>query len=468
MEDKFNDECGVFGIYSEEIDVAQASFLGLYSLQHRGQESAGIVVSENGEYQHHKGMGLVQQVFDEKILSELKGQFAIGHVRYSTSGESKIENAQPIVVQCQKGNIAVAHNGNLVNAVKLKKELEAEGSIFQSNVDSEVIIHLIAKSKKPTVREALIEALKRVEGAYSLVVMTENEILAARDPSAFRPLCIGTIGSSYCVASESCALDQIDAQYIRPVEPNELVVIDKEGLHSYNLEQESNISMCVFELIYLARPDSIVFEKSVYLSRKEFGKILAKEHRVEADLVIPVPDSGIPAAIGYSEESGIPYDMGLLRNHYVGRTFIQPGKYFRSSKVRIKLSPVSEMIKGKRIVIIDDSIVRGTTSKEIVKMLRNSGAKEIHFLSSSPPINYPCYYGIDTPTENELLANVYQNDINKIKEYLNADSVHYLSMDGLLSVLGREKGDFCRACFNGEYPVSPIDFLKGNASKKCS
>ncbi|GMT49039.1 MAG: amidophosphoribosyltransferase [bacterium] len=467
MEDKFKDECGIFGIYSKEVDVAQAAFLGLYALQHRGQESAGIVVSKDGKMSHHRGMGLVQSVFDEEVLGKLDGDLAIGHVRYSTTGESRIENAQPVVVRYKKGKMAVAHNGNLVNAFLLKDELENEGSIFQSTVDSEVIIHLIARSKKATTREALIEALNRVEGAYSLILMTEDEVIGVRDPSAFRPLCIGLLGDSYCLASESCALDQIGAEYLRPVEPNEMVVIDKNGLKSYPLEQPKPISMCIFELIYLSRPDSIVFGKSVYLTRKEFGRILAREHPVEADLVIPVPDSGIPAAIGYSEESGIPYDMGLLRNHYVGRTFIQPDAFFRSTRVRIKLSPVSEMIKGKRIVIVDDSIVRGTTSKEIVKMLKNSGAKEIHFLISSPPVNYPCFYGINTPTREELLAAIYDNDTERIRDYLGADSIHYLSMEGLLGAMGKDRSQYCRACFNGEYPVPPIDMIRREALKKC-
>ena len=467
MEDKFYDQCGVFGIYSNEIDVAQATFLGLYALQHRGQESAGISTVDQDGLHSHKGMGLVQQVFNENNLKSLKGNLAIGHVRYSTTGESRIENAQPVVVQYKKGKIAVAHNGNLVNALKLKAELEENGSIFQSTVDSEVIIHLIARSKKPTIREALIESLKRIEGAYSLVLLTENEVIAVRDPSAFRPLCIGTIGNSYCVASESCALEQIGAQYIRPVEPNEMVVIDKDGLSSYSMEQEKKRSMCIFELIYLARPDSLVFEKSVYLTRKEFGKVLAREHHVEADLVIAVPDSGIPSALGYSEESGIPYDMGLLRNHYVGRTFIQPDQFFRSSKVRIKLSPVSEMIKGKRIIIVDDSIVRGTTSREIVRMLRNAGAKEIHLMVSSPPINYPCFYGIDTPTREELLAPKYKNQVDEIKKYLDADSVYYLSMEGLLNVMKNDCDDYCLACFDGNYPVLPVDYQETSTIKKC-
>ncbi|MDH5680141.1 MAG: amidophosphoribosyltransferase [Spirochaetota bacterium] len=464
MDDKFQDECGVFGIYSSEVDVSHATYLGLYALQHRGQESAGIAVSDGEKIQHYKRMGLVQRVFDEDILESLKGNVAIGHVRYSTTGESRIENAQPAVVQYKKGMLAVAHNGNLVNAKQLKKELEDQGSIFQTTVDSEVIIHLIARSKKESFREAVVEALQKVEGAYSLVLMTNDEVIGVRDPSAFRPLCVGTIEDSYCIASESCALEQIGAQYVRSVEPNEMVVIDKNGLSSYPLNQEAKISKCIFELIYLARPDSVVFDKSVYLTRREFGKTLAKRMPVDADLVIPVPDSGIPAAIGYSEESGIPNDMGLLRNHYVGRTFIQPGQYFRTSKVRIKLSPVSEMIKGKRVVVVDDSIVRGTTSREIVRMLRNAGAREIHLLSSSPPINYPCFYGIDTPNREELLAAIYDNDMEKIREYLGADSVGYLQVEDLLKVMGTDHKDYCLACFDGDYPISPSDFLQGQSA----
>jgi len=460
VNDKFRDQCGVFGIYSNDVNVSQACYLGLYSLQHRGQESAGIAVSNHGKISFYKGMGLVQRVFNEKILKKLKGQLSIGHVRYSTAGESRAENAQPVVVRYKKGTIAVAHNGNLVNVLQLKSELEESGSIFQSTIDSEVIVHLIARSKKKTLYEALIESLKQIKGAYSLVLMSENEVIGVRDPSAFRPLCIGSIGDSYCIASESCALDQIGAQYIRSVKPNEIVVINKDGLHSYSLEQTQKISMCIFELIYLARPDSMVFGKSVYRIRKEFGKRLAKEYPIEGDVVIPVPDSGIPAAIGYSEKSGIPYDMGLLRNHYVGRTFIQPQSFFRSSKVRIKLSPVAEIIKGKRVIVIDDSIVRGTTSKEITKMLKNAGAKEIHLLSSSPPINDPCFYGIDTPTREELLASMYDNNLEEIRQYLGADSVNYLSMEGVLGVMGDDSNQYCLACFDGNYPISPTDFYR--------
>ncbi len=469
MEDKFNDECGVFGIYSkndDDIDVSQAAFLGLYSLQHRGQESAGIAVSNNEQITHHKDMGLVQQVFSEKVLKELKGNLAIGHVRYSTSGDSRIENAQPVIVTYKRGKIAVAHNGNIVNAQQIKEQLEEEGSIFQSTVDSEVIVHLIARSKKPSIREALVEALEKIEGAYSLVLMTENQIIAVKDPSGFRPLCIGVLGDSYCIASESCALERIGAIYLRAVDPGEMVVLNKDGITSYPLERKYKTSMCIFELIYLARPDSMVFGKSVYVTRKQFGKVLAREYPIEADIVIPVPDSGVSAAIGYSEESGIPYDMGLLRNHYVGRTFIQPNQVFRASKVRIKLSPVSEIIKGKKVVVIDDSIVRGTTSIEIVKMLRNAGAKEIHFLSSSPPITHSCFYGIDTPTKKELIAHVVNQDTEKIRQQLTADTVHYLSLEGLLSVMNHEAADYCLACFNGDYPVPTTDYNRKESLKK--
>ncbi len=460
MKDKFYDECGIFGILSPKLDVAHATFLGLYALQHRGQESAGICTSNNGKFIYQKGMGLVQKVFNDNDLKKLKGNMAIGHVRYSTFGRSKVQNSQPVIVRYKRGKIAVAHNGNIVNAMQIKKTLEEKGSIFQTTIDSEVIVHLIARSKKPNIKEALIEALNKLKGAYSLLLMTENEIIAVKDPSGFRPLCIGLIDDSYCIASESCALDQIGAKYIRSVNPNEMVIINKDGLSSYTMEQKKTISQCIFELIYLSRPDSIVFGKSVYQTRKEFGRILARECPLKADIVIPVPDSGITAAIGYSEESGIPYEMGFLRNHYVGRTFIQPNQVFRTSKVRIKLSPVSQIINNKRVIVIDDSIVRGTTCKEIVKMLYNAGAKEVHILVSSPAITHSCFYGIDTPNREVLLSHICDDDINKISKFIGANSVYYLSIKGMLKALGQDSDNYCLACFNGKYPVLPTDFYK--------
>ena len=451
-EDKFRDECGVFGIYSKEVDIVQAIFLGLHALQHRGQESAGIAVWDEGELRGYKGMGLVQQVFNEEVLKGLKGSMGIGHVRYSTCGSSRVENAQPFTKVYRDGNIALAHNGNFVNGESLRKELEEDGVIFESTVDSEVVIHLLDRLGVMDMRLGLIEVLKKVRGAYSMVFLAGEELIGVRDPGGFRPLCIGAIEDSYCIASESCAFDQIGAEYIREVEANEMVVINDSGLFSYSLEQDKKLSICVFELIYLSRPDSFVYHKSVYLIRKKMGELLARERRLDIDLVIPVPDSGIPAAIGYAKTLDIRYEMGLLRNHYIGRTFIEPTDYFRKTKIKMKLSPIAEVVKGKRIAIIDDSLVRGTTAREIVHLLKNVGAKEVHFLIASPIIYYPCFYGINTPSKKELLAWMYDGDLDRMKEYLNLDSLQYLSIKGLMEVINSER-ELCLACFNGEYPV---------------
>jgi amidophosphoribosyltransferase len=445
------EECGIFGVFNHP-EAANLTYLGLYALQHRGQESCGIV-SSDGMYLHaHKSMGLVADVFgNQEVFKSLPGGAAIGHVRYSTTGSSVLKNVQPIMVDYSRGSIAVAHNGNIVNAQLIKDELEAWGSIFQTTMDTEIIIHLLATSKANSLLERLTEALDRVEGAYCLLFLTETQMVAVRDPHGFRPLCIGKRGDAYVVASESCALDLIEAQFIREIEPGEVVIIDREGITSHFPFKKRKPTPCIFEFVYFARPDSYIFGKNVYMVRKELGRQLAREHRIEADIVIPVPDSGVPAALGYAQESGIRFEFGLMRNHYVGRTFIEPRQSIRHFGVKIKLNPVRDIIKGKRVVVIDDSIVRGTTSRKIVKMIRSAGASEVHALISSPPTDYPCYYGIDTPTRKELISS--SHTIEEIRKYITADSLGYLSEQGLLNAVGTENTDYCRACFSGGYPV---------------
>jgi len=446
------EECGVFGIFNHP-EASNLTYLGLYALQHRGQESCGIVSSDGVDLHAHKSMGLVADVFgNEEIFKSLPGKAAIGHVRYSTTGSSVIKNVQPIMVDYSRGSIAVAHNGNLVNAQFIRDELEAWGSIFQTTMDTEIIVHLLAASKANSLVERLSEALNRIKGAYSLVILTETRMIAARDPHGFRPLCLGKLGSSYVVASESCALDLIEAELIREIEPGEVVVIDKNGLTSYFPLKKVQPAPCIFEFVYFARPDSYIFGKNVYQVRKELGRELAREHRVEADVVIPVPDSGVPAAMGYAEESGIAFELGLIRNHYVGRTFIEPQQSIRHFGVKIKLNPVRAVLEGKRVVVIDDSIVRGTTSRKIVKMVRNAGAKEVHVLISSPPTSYPCYYGIDTPTRKELISS--SHTVDEISRYITADSLGYLSLKGLLNAVGANDTNYCHACFTGDYPIA--------------
>jgi amidophosphoribosyltransferase len=449
MFDKFHEECGVFGIYGHP-DAANLTYLGLYSLQHRGQESAGIVSSDGKKLYGQKAMGLVADIFDEERIKKLPGFAAIGHNRYSTTGESTAINIQPILVNFALGTLAIAHNGNLVNAGILKDELEAYGSIFQSTMDSEVIIHLIAQSRMATMHERIVDALGLVQGSYSLLLITENELIAVRDPHGFRPLSLAEIDGAYVVASETCAFDLIEATYIREIAPGEMVIINSKGIHSSFPFKKAEPSHCIFEFIYFARPDSMVFGQNVYSIRKEFGRQLARETNVAADVVIPVPDSGVPAALGYAEEAGIPFDTGLIRNHYVGRTFIEPRQSIRHFGVKIKLNPVRDALRGKRVVVVDDSIVRGTTSKKIIKMIRNAGAAEIHMRISSPPTSYPCFYGIDTPTRQELIAS--SHSIEEIRKYITADSLGYISMDGIQKVVPYRM-NYCAACFDGAYPV---------------
>jgi len=449
MFDKFHEECGVFGVYGHP-DASNLTYLGLYALQHRGQESAGIVSSDGKVLYSEKSMGLVADIFDEERIKKLPGHLAIGHNRYSTTGESTSMNIQPIRVNFALGGLAIAHNGNLVNAGLLKDELEAYGSIFQSTMDSEVIIHLIAQSRMANIHDRIVDALGHVQGSYSLLLITENELIGVRDPHGFRPLVLGELDGAYVLASETCAFDLIEATYIREIEPGEMVVINDKGIHSSFPLTRAEPSHCIFEFIYFARPDSMVFGQNVYTIRKEFGKQLAREAGVEADVVIPVPDSGLPAALGYAEESGIPFDTGLIRNHYVGRTFIEPRQSIRHFGVKIKLNPVRDALKGKRVIIVDDSIVRGTTSKKIIKMIRNAGATEIHMRISSPPTVYPCFYGIDTPTRQELIASTHS--IEEIRKYITADTIGYISLEGVQKVVQRPL-NYCVACFDGEYPV---------------
>lgn len=446
---KQKEYCGIFGVYGHA-EAANLTYLGLYALQHRGQESAGIVSSDGGILHVHRDMGLVADIFSEEMLKKLKGKMSIGHVRYSTSGISEKINAQPLVFRYSRGGIAIAHNGNLVNAGEVREALETQGKIFQSTSDTEVIIHLMAMSQKPALTDRIIEALKQIRGAYSLLFLSENEVIAARDPYGFRPLVLGCIDGAQVISSETCALDLIGAEYLREIEPGELIVINEDSFHSFHIFPDNRRS-CVFELIYFARPDSIVFGREVYAVRKALGKQLAREYPVDADIVIPVPDSGMPAAIGYAEESGIPFEMGIIRNHYVGRTFIEPEQSIRDFGVKVKLSSLKRFIQGKRVIIVDDSIVRSTSGKKIITMLRNAGAKEIHFRISSPPITHPCFYGIDTPTRKELIAANYP--VDEICRLITADSLGYLTLGGLKSSVEDLYGEFCYACFTGEYPI---------------
>jgi amidophosphoribosyltransferase len=462
--DKMKDECGVFGIWAfgQSDEAANFTYLGLHALQHRGQESAGIV-STDGETLHvHRDMGLVADIFNAGVLERLKGGAAIGHVRYSTTGGSHLKNAQPVAVQYAGGPVAVAHNGNLVNAESLKADLEAQGSIFTSSTDTEVIIHLLARScplGAPGTAEHLVssvrQALGKVAGAYSLVFLTPRALVGVRDPMGFRPLVVGKLKGSWCLASETTALDLIEAEYVREVEPGEMVIIDNGGIRSERLFPDQRppqrLGRCVFEHIYFARPDSVLFGRSVYAVRQALGRRLAKERPAEADLVVPVPDSGVPAAIGFAEASGIPFAMGLVRSHYVGRTFIEPQQSIRHFGVKLKLNALKDVLRGKRVVVVDDSVVRGTTSRKIVKMIRDAGAAEIHLRISSPPTAWPCYYGIDTPTRQELIAATHS--VAEIGTYVTADSLGYVSLEGLYDALGEARSGYCDACFSGEYLI---------------
>lgn len=442
--------CGIFGIYNH-LEASNLTYLGLYALQHRGQESAGIVSSDGKHLHHYRQMGLVSEIFTKDLLKRLSGKSAIGHVRYSTSGTSELKNAQPFMIDYYKGSLAIAHNGNLTNAFFIRSELESKGSIFQSNMDTEVIVHLIARSKEKTSIERIAHALKQVEGAYSLLILTEKEMIAARDPFGFRPLVLGQLKEATVVASETCAFDLIGAKFIREIEPGELLLINGEGMKSFKPFPPKPSHQCIFEFIYFARPDSFLFNRNVYTVRKSLGIQLAKESPAEVDMVVPIPDSGIPATIGYASESKLPLELGMIRNHYVGRTFIEPEQQIRHFGVKIKLNPVKELLKGKRIVTVDDSIVRATTSRKINKMFRNAGAKEVHVRISSPPITNPCFFGIDTPKRSELIASSHK--VKEIQRFINANSLNYLSLEGLKKCVESDAESYCYACFTGDYPI---------------
>jgi len=444
------EECGLFGVFGHP-DAAKLTYFGLYALQHRGQESAGIVASDGKHIVEHKSMGLVSEIFDENTLKKLVGNLSVGHVRYSTTGSSLIANAQPFLVNYAGEYYAVAHNGNIVNAEAIRKSLEKRGSIFQSTMDSEVVVHLMARFMSEGLEKSLIRTFNEVKGAYSILIGTRKKLIGIRDPHGFRPLCIGKLDGAYILASETCALDLIGASYIRDVEPGEMVFIDKNGLKSIKPFPKVQSAYCIFEFIYFARPDSNIFGQNVYLCRKRLGHILAREYPIDADLIMPFPDSGNYAALGYTEKSGLPMEMGVIRNHYVGRTFIQPTQAMRDFAVKVKLNPVKELLKGKRIIIIEDSIIRGTTSKTRIKTLREAGAREIHMLVSCPPHRFPCPYGIDFSTRGELIAATHT--VEEIKRFIGLDSLGYLSVEGLIEGTGTDGNNFCLACFTGEYPV---------------
>jgi amidophosphoribosyltransferase len=469
-DDHFHDECGVFGVFGHP-EAANLTYLGLYALQHRGQESAGIVASSGGDLNMHRAMGEVEEIFQPRVLAKLAGSSAIGHTRYSTAGDKALLNAQPILVDCSKGKIAVAHNGNLTNAGEWRRKLEHRGSIFQANSDTEVIVHLIARSQARNFSGALGDALNQLEGAYSLLVLTPDELYAVRDPRGFRPLVLGRIpstenGDAWLVASETCAFDLLNAQYVREIQPGEMLRISRSGLESIHFSPPKPHQYCIFEHVYFSRPDSIIFGRSVNESREMLGRLLAREHPVEADMIVPIPDSGVPAAIGFALESKIPFRMGLIRNHYIGRTFIEPSQAIRNFGVKLKLNPVRELIKGKRVVLVDDSIVRGTTSRKLVRMVREAGATEVHMRISCPPTISPCYYGVDTPTREELIASA--NSPEEIRKYLGADSLGYLSMAGLKQAVNDTKGDFCTSCYTGVYPTDlvQLEVREGAGAKK--
>jgi amidophosphoribosyltransferase len=468
-DDRFHDECGVFGVYGHP-EAANLAYLGLYALQHRGQESAGIVASTGTDLHQHRAMGEVEEIFQPRVLAKLPGASAIGHTRYSTAGDKNaLLNAQPIMIDCNKGKIAVGHNGNLTNALEWRRKLEHRGSIFQSNSDTEVIVHLIARSQARNFSAALGDALNQVEGAYSLLVLTAEEMYAVRDPRGFRPLALGQLtapdgNDAWVVASETCAFDLLNAHYVREIEPGEMLRISRAGLESIRFSSPKPNQFCIFEHVYFSRPDSMVFGRSVNESRERLGRLLAKEHPVEADMIVPIPDSGVPAAIGFSLESGIPFRMGLIRNHYIGRTFIEPSQAIRNFGVKLKLNPVRNLIAGKRVVLVDDSIVRGTTSRKLVRLVREAGAKEVHMRISCPPTISPCYYGVDTPTREELIAS--SNSPEEICKYLGADSLGYLSLQGLRQAVNDTKGDFCTSCYTGAYPTDlvQLEVKEGNGA----
>jgi len=457
-DDHFHDHCGVVGVYGHD-EAAKLAYLGLYALQHRGQESAGIVSSDGFELHAHRAMGEVEEIFKPDVLNKLPGSAAIGHTRYSTAGDKALLNAQPIMIDCNKGKIALGHNGNLTNAAEWRRRLEHRGSIFQTNSDTEVVVHLLARSQARNLSGALGDALNQVEGAYSLVVLTPDELYAVRDPRGFRPLNLGKLsepggGETWIVASETCAFDLLNAHYVREIEPGEMVRISKSGIESFHFAPEKPHQFCIFEHVYFARPDSVIFGRSVNQSREMLGRLLAREHPVEADIVVPVPDSGVPAAIGYAMESQIPFRMGLIRNHYIGRTFIEPSQAIRNFGVKLKLNPVRSLIEGQRVILVDDSIVRGTTSRKIVRMVRETGAREVHVRISCPPTISPCYYGVDTPTREELIAS--SNTPEEICKFLGADSLGYVSMGALKQAVADTDGRFCTSCYTGVYPTDLV------------
>jgi len=460
--DKLREECGVVAIYGHP-EASKLAYLSLYALQHRGQESAGIAASNGERVELHKGMGLVSDLFTAEVLARLSGSLAIGHTRYSTTGDSALLNAQPIMVECNKGKIALAHNGNITNAQEVHAHLEQQGSIFQTTSDTEVVVHLIARSREQTLADSIADSLRRIEGAFSLVMLTPDRIFAARDPRGFRPLVMGRISGqathtadSIVFASETCAFDLIGATYEREVKPGELVIVGPEGVHSRFYSAQQPQSSCIFEHVYFSRPDSIVFGRAVQQTRDAMGRQLALESPVDADIVVPVPDSGMTAAMGFAQQSGIPIQIGLIRNHYVGRTFIEPEQRVRDFGVKLKLNPVRHVLEGKRVALIDDSIVRGTTSKKIVRMVRDAGAKEVHVRISCPPTISPCFYGVDTPSKNQLIAA--NKSVEQIREYIKADSLAYLSLEGLRKAAGEgEEPFYCTACYTGKYPTNVVD-----------
>jgi amidophosphoribosyltransferase len=452
-DDHFHDQCGVFGVFNHP-EAAKLTYLGLYALQHRGQESAGIVSTDGVDLHLHKAVGHVQEIFTPDTITRLPGAAAIGHTRYSTAGDTTLLNAQPIMIDCNKGKIALGHNGNLTNAIELRRKLEHRGSIFQSTSDTEVIVHLIARSAARNLSGAIADALNQVEGAYSLVVLTRDEIYAIRDPRGFRPLILGRLEGAWVVGSESCAFDLIDAEYIREVEPGEMVRISRGGVESIRFAPEKPHQYCIFEHVYFSRPDSVIFGRPVNESRERLGRLLAREHPVTADIVTPVPDSGVPAAVGYAAESGIPFRMGLIRNHYVGRTFIEPQQAIRDFGVKLKLNPIRRMLEGRRVILVDDSLVRGTTSRKIVRLVRDAGATEVHVRISCPPTISPCYFGVDTPRRDELIAA--NNSVEEIRKFLGADSLGYLSLDSMRAAVEDSDGKFCTSCYTGSYPTELV------------
>ena len=452
-DDHFHDHCGVFGVFGHP-EASKLTYLGLYALQHRGQESAGIASSNGADLHLHKSLGHVQEIFTPEVIAHLPGSSAIGHTRYSTAGDTTLTNAQPMMIDCNKGKIAVGHNGNLTNATEVRRRLEHRGSIFQSTSDTEVIVHLVARSTARNLAGALADALNQLEGAYSLLLLTRDEMYAIRDPRGFRPLALGRIDGAWVAGSETCAFDLIDAEYVREVEPGEMVRISRSGIESIHFAPEKQHQYCIFEHVYFSRPDSLVFGRPVNESRERLGRLLAREHPVEADIVAPVPDSGVPAAVGYAAESGIPFRMALIRNHYVGRTFIEPKQSIRDFGVKLKLNPVRWLLEGQRVVLVDDSLVRGTTSRKIVRLVRDAGAAEVHVRISCPPTISPCYYGIDTPHRDELIAS--RHSVEEIRRFLGADSLGYLSLQSLRAAVEDTDGRFCTSCYTGSYPTELV------------